>query len=139
MRNQERFIRIVSGNYSIDFWGDQVVLEAIDAGNLLSTEEWQNIREQWKQFDSTVQERFAQIAGSMEQPTVPIFEMLLEMLVCETADVAEASLDSVHALVQSQKANAYKLQITGAIEKLEANNRVAERILKSLREKLNEN
>ncbi|MGC3961526.1 MAG: hypothetical protein QM813_27455 [Verrucomicrobiota bacterium] len=86
------FVRFISNDYSIDYWSDVAIEEAIELANAFSQIDWVSLRSESGNLPPNVQARLAQVAGGVSTYDSEIGEMLFAMLSSDDADVVESSL-----------------------------------------------
>lgn len=101
MKRLERFISVVSSEYSPNYWADEEVEHAIELANRLSASDWSIIATKWTVYDVLVQARIAEVASEIESWVSDIETILIEMLSSRSDDVVEASIDSLNSIAQT--------------------------------------
>ncbi len=100
MQPKDVFLRYIANEYSIDYWYDVMVFEAIERANAMPSAEWVAITCEWETFQPIQQIRVAEIASDVKAEIPVTLKMLVSMLSSKNYEVAEASLGSLHALYQ---------------------------------------
>lgn len=107
--NLDKFIQILSGDYSEDFWSDLVYENAMLLADSLSEKDWKKLQEIWEMKSITWQRRFADAISEIDSPSA--CSLLIDMLSSNNDEVLEEVVDSLHSILQS---NIHKFSLTNS-------------------------
>lgn len=116
--NKAAFERFISNEFSIDYWSDVAIAQAIELANALLPAEWEDLSSEWRSQSPVAQERLAQVASELSVEIPSIVEMLIDMLSSSNADVVEASLDSLNSIIEKSPGRFDRLEIREVLEKI---------------------
>ena len=136
MDNQAAFLRFISNEYSIDYWSDVAIEEAVVLAHAMSPAEWAALSTDWERLPPNAQARLAEVASEVSTgaPSIPL--MLIAMLSSSDSEVVEASLDSLNSISQSSPERFGGLDIGPALDKIKPAGNACASILESLRRRV---
>lgn len=124
-----KYEQLLNTEFSIDYWSDEIIDEAIFIISNFNDKDWDNLSGNWRNKDAKWKERCAETLSEIESQKR--LYILLSMLDSETEEVLEAVVDSLYSLAQQnvqigltlkQKEKIKKLSKTGKITKIIASN-----------------
>jgi hypothetical protein len=127
--------KLLSMEFSMDYWSDEIIDEAISIMNKFDDKDWELILDNWSNKDTVWKERCAATL-SATQPEKSL-SILLSMLNSESGEVLEAVVDSLYSLAQDNiQINLSSEQLT-KLRKLSTTGKIYGIIVSNLLEKLN--
>jgi hypothetical protein len=129
------FERFISSEFSIDYWSDVAIEQAIELANALSPTEVEALSREWLSLTPVAQARLAEVTSGLSIENPSIAEMLIDMLSSSNAEVMEASLDSLNSIVQQSPERLDGLEIGEVLESIVPTGKLCAVLLESLKQK----
>jgi hypothetical protein len=136
MDNKTTFIRFLSNEYSIDYWSDVAIEQAIELANVLPPADWISLTSDWESLTQLCQARLAQISSEISADTPSVIQMLVAMLSSSDSEVVEASLDSLNSICQLSPERLEKLDLRQALTNVKPVGKTFTIVLESLKRRL---
>lgn len=134
MSNTRNFISFISkSEFSVDYWFDDAVIEAISLANSLPADDWHGLCQNWQALSELGQARLAQVAGEVENLDPATIQMLLAMLRSEAREVVDMSIDALYAIAQVNPERIRSEDMKRALLDIKGKGSAVSRILESLR------
>lgn len=100
MSAYEKYSLILDGEYSIDYWSDQAIFEAIKLLNDFDDDNWDELTQRISGKTYAWQTRCAETLS--EATSERALNVLIRLLHSVDMDVVEAAVDSLHSLAQAE-------------------------------------
>lgn len=134
MSETQFFISFISEReFSVDYWFDDALFEAISLANSLPADDWHGLCQNWRALSEFGQARLAQVAGEVENSDPATIKMLLAMLSSEAAEVVDMSIDALYAIASSNPERVRSEKVKMALLEIKGKGAAVSRILESLR------
>ncbi|MGV3607913.1 MAG: hypothetical protein ACO1RA_16015 [Planctomycetaceae bacterium] len=118
--------------YSVDEWSEYVIHDVVSIANQLTETDWEDLCSNWNALQPIQQIRIAEIASGIEKPSCGIGTMLVQMFSSSDADLVEASLDSINAIMQRDDSviplSSLQLALSGFVIKGKTGNAILNRV-----------
>jgi len=126
------YSNILDGDYSVDYWSDVGIDEAVKVLKKFESKDWNNLVEKLPNRTTTWQTRCAEtLSEASPENAIPI---LLNMLLSKQQDVLEASLDSLNSFKQFGKHISFSSEQQQLLETVSNKNDLIGRIALNLKD-----
>jgi hypothetical protein len=96
----KKFLDFVASDFSLDYWADEAIDEAVSLANNLSLDDFNELSSCWLNFDIVTKVRIAEILSEVELFLEYRIKILMHMLESDQEDIVEASMDSINSIIQ---------------------------------------
>jgi hypothetical protein len=134
MTQFEELDEMLTGEYSSDYWSDDVVVSAGELVDNFQPSDWDAARSLWKSRPETWQGRFAEVLS--RGPSEVATPMLAEMIELGSDDLALAAADSLRSFDEELPAGALTDNARSRLEGIAAQSRLNKLVVDALLKKI---